>query len=153
VIRIDIKTMTELKLIALDEEDLTVISATMQDAIFKIEGLEFDKNSGQFLLAANRFVWEGKGDERSHDHERRRVNVAFKRVRSVKTRGINLKDKSVVLSLLAIQFRVDSEGPEGEIELVMSADAGILLDVECIEVQLTDTGAAWEAKSKPHHSV
>lgn len=145
--------MTQLKLIALDEEDLTVVSAAMQDAIFKIEGLEFDHKNGQFLLAANRFVWEGKGDERTHDHERRRVNVAFKRVRGVKTRGINLKDNSIVLSLLAIQFRVTDDGPEGEIELVLSADAGILLDVECIEVQLTDTGAAWEAKSKPHHDI
>ncbi|MBO6920511.1 MAG: DUF2948 family protein [Rhizobiaceae bacterium] len=145
--------MTQLKLIALDDEDLTVISATMQDAIFKVEGLEFDHKSGQFLLAANRFVWEGKGDERSHDHERRRVNVAFKRVRGVKTRGINLKYNNIVLSLLAIQFREKDEGPEGEIELVMSAEAGILLDVECIEVQLTDTGAAWEAKSKPHHNI
>jgi hypothetical protein len=145
--------MNQLKLIALDEEDLTVMSATMQDAIFKIEGLEFDKNSGQFLIAANRFVWEGKGAERSHNHERRRVNVAFKRVRNVKTRGINLKDNAIVLSLLAIQFRKNGEGPEGEIELVLAADAGILLDVECIEVQLTDTGAAWEAKSKPHHSI
>lgn len=145
--------MKQLKLIALDNEDLTVISAAMQDAIFKVEGLEFDQNSGQFLLAANRFVWEGKGEERSHNHERRRVNIAFKRIRSVKSRGINLKDNAIVLSLLAIQFRVHDTGPEGEIELVLSTGAGILLDVECIEVQLTDTGAAWEAKSKPHHSV
>lgn len=145
--------MQQLKLISLDEEGLTVISAAMQDAVLKIEDLEFDKKNAQFLLAANRFVWENSSVKPRIPHERRRANISFKRVTNVKIRGVDQKNSDDVLSLLAIRFHQKSDGPEGEIELVMSANAGILLDVECIEVQLTDTGAAWEAKHKPHHGT
>ena len=35
---------------------------------------------------------------------------------------------------------------DGAVELVLSAGGTILLDVDCIEVQLADTGGAWETK-------
>ena len=147
--------MADLKLVALDDEDLTVISATMQDAVFKVEDMDFDHASGQFLLAANRFVWENIKSKRTKTHERHRSNIVFKRVRNIKLRGIDRSKNDEVLSLLAIQFHKNEDGPDGQIELVMSANAGvsagILLDVECIEVQLTDTGGAWETKFKPSH--
>lgn len=143
--------MSELKLLALDEEDLTVISAAMQDAVLRVEDLEFDKNNNQFLCAANRFAWEKPKGFFKKTHERHRAVLAFKRVNDVKMRGFNAGNDEEVLSLLALRFTQTGEGPEGQLELIMSGDAGILLDVECIEVQLTDTGGAWETRFKPKH--
>ena len=37
------------------------------------------------------------------------------------------------------------------IELVFAGDGAIRLDVECIEAQLADMPAAWEAQSVPKH--
>jgi hypothetical protein len=50
--------MDSLKLIALDETDLAVISACLQDAVFKTGDTAFLGKDAVFTLEANRFVWE-----------------------------------------------------------------------------------------------
>ena len=142
--------MDSLKLLALDAEDLSVVSAHLQDAVFKTDGLAYDARHQVFSLAVNRFVWE-KAGARGKNFERRRAVVAFKRVTAVRTLGIDRKDKEAVFSLLAVNFAQNGEGPDGTLELVLSGNASIALDVECVEVQLADTGGAWETSLKPRH--
>ena len=139
-----------LKLMALDDADLEVVSAHMQDAVFKVGDLQYLPSHKQFALAANRFVWENtaSGDR---PLERRRSALVFKQVKSVRSIGFDRHADDSVLSLLAVTFEKDGEGPDGDIELVLSGGGSILLDVDCIEVQLADTGAAWETKLKPRH--
>ena len=50
--------MSGLKLMALDGEDLAIISTHMQDSVFKLKDVSFEPRPGQFVLSANRFVWE-----------------------------------------------------------------------------------------------
>jgi hypothetical protein len=145
-----LKAMTELKLLALDTDDLGVISAHMQDAVFKVGDVRWSASERNFSLAGNRFVWEKLGKKRK-EYERRRSALVFKRVQAVRSIGINLSHKEEVLSLLAITFTQKGEGPEGTVELVLSGTATIALDVECIEVALADVGGAWETASKPRH--
>ncbi len=142
--------MDSLKLLALDAEDLSVVSAHLQDAVFKTDGLAYDARHQVFSLAVNRFVWE-KAGARGKNFERRRAVVAFKRVSAVRSLGIDRKDKESVFSLLAVNFAQKGEGPEGTVELVLSGNASVALDVECVEVQLADTGGAWETSLKPRH--
>lgn len=142
--------MDALKLMALDAEDLEIVSAHVQDAVLKVSGIVFNGRSGQLSIELNRFVWE-KADERSKAYERRRAVLLFKRVQAVRSVGFDRRDGDKVLSLLALQFEQKGAGPEGTLELVLSADATIALDVECIEVQLADTGGAWETGFKPRH--
>ncbi|MBN9056331.1 MAG: DUF2948 family protein, partial [Rhizobiales bacterium] len=103
-----------------------------------------------FSLAVNRFVWE-KAAGRGKAFERRRAVIAFKRVNAVRSIGVDRKDTEAVFSLLAVDFTPNGEGPDGTITLVMSGNASIALDVECVEVQLADTGGAWETSLKPRH--
>lgn len=142
--------MDSLKLLALDTEDLSVISAHLQDAVFKTDGLAYDARHQVFSVVVNRFVWE-KASERGKSFERRRAVVAFKRVTAVRSLGIDRKDKEAVFSLLAVNFAQNGEGPDGTLELVLSGNASVALDVECVEVQLADTGGAWETSLKPRH--
>jgi len=142
--------MDSLKLLALDTEDLAVVSAHLQDAVFKTEGLAYDARHHVFSVAVNRFVWE-KAAGRGKTFERRRAMIAFKRVNAVRSLGIDRKDADAVFSLLAVNFTPKGEGPEGVVELVLSGNASIALDVECVEVQLADTGGAWETSLKPRH--
>jgi hypothetical protein len=144
-----IDSMT-LKLLALDDEDLDVVSAHMQDAVFKCGDLQYWPSKKQFAIAANRFVWE-ETEKGRQPFERRRAAVVFKQVRGVKSIGFDHKNGESVQSLLAVTFEKDGEGPEGSIELVLAGGGAVLLDVECIEVQLADTGGAWETKLKPRH--
>ncbi|NLS02272.1 DUF2948 family protein [Rhizobium sp. P32RR-XVIII] len=142
--------MTDLKLLALDNEDLAVVSAHMQDSVFKVGDMAWSPRDGQFSIAANRFVWE-EAIRKRKGFERRRAALVFKRVLAVRSTGINRRRRDEVLSLLSVAFEQKGEGPEGTIELTLAGEAEIVLDVECIEAALADIGGAWETASKPRH--
>ncbi|MBW8789774.1 MULTISPECIES: DUF2948 family protein [Rhizobium] len=142
--------MTDLKLVALDDEDLAIISAHMQDSVFKVGDIDWSPRDAQFALAVNRFVWEG-AERKRRGFERRRAALVFKRVLAVRSLGIDRGKRDEVLSLLALRFEKKGEGPDGTVELALSGTASIALDVECIEVQMADIGGAWAAVAKPRH--
>jgi len=140
--------MSQLKLMALDADDLQVISSCCQDAVLKIGDLDYLASKKQFALSLNRFAWELDG--KSKTPERRKSVLHFAQVNGVKVSGIDRSEKEMVISLLAVLFEVGDE-PSGEIELVFAGDGAIKLNVECIEAQLSDMPAAWEAKGRPSH--
>lgn len=139
-----------LKLAALDEEDLAVISAHVQDAVMKVGQLSYSGSAKQFVLTMNRFAWEAAAARPRSSDERRQSVLAFSRVLSARSHGIDFKATDDVLSLLAIRF-VGAEAPTGTVELVFAGDAMIRLEVECVEARLADTGGAWRASSRPDH--
>ncbi|THF50789.1 DUF2948 family protein [Allorhizobium terrae] len=143
--------MTDLKLLSLDNDDLTILSAHMQDAVFKPGDVDYTPRAGIFSVAVNRFVWE-KAKRKDKSFERRRAVLTIKRVQAVRSIGFDRTDKEQVLNLLALNFNQKGEGPDGTLELVCAAGATIALDIECIEVQLADVGGAWETTSRPNHS-
>lgn len=139
-----------LKLAALDEQDLKVVSAHVQDGVLKAGDIKWLSAESRFLLAMNRFAWEKKQRLFQPGHERRRSVLQFDKVLAVKSHGIDPADSDKVLSLLAVTFSPAS-APAGTIELVFSGDAAIRLEVEYIEARLTDLGAAWQTRSRPAH--
>jgi hypothetical protein len=149
--------MSELKLAALDLEDLEIISAHMQDAVARLGDFIWLEKQQQFILEANRFVWEDVEGEES-PAQRRRTGLSFSRVRAVKSRNLQQDNKDKIVNLLAIRFLPDSpqadgeDGPgEGSIELVFSDDCTLRLEVECIEVRMKDLGPVWAARGTPAH--
>lgn len=137
-----------LKMVAMDEEDLAIVSAHCQDAVLKPADLEFMARDRRFLLRMNRFAWER---QQAGDEPERRLSVLhFERVSKVTMKGIRQGDDATVLSLLAILFD-PGEAPGGHVDLVFSGEAAIRLEVECIEAQLSDMQAAWAARSAPVH--
>ncbi len=142
--------MNALKLVALDEQDLRIISAHVQDAVLKVGDLQMHARGRRFILEMNRFVWEKKRRFFRPVGERRRAVLHFERVRSVKAIGLNRSRPDDVLNLLAIIFEA-GEAPSGTIVLTFSGGAALRLEVECIEAQLADLGAAWETPSRPSH--
>lgn len=144
--------MSGLKLLALDTDDLGILSAHLQDSVLKAGDLGFSGKTGVFTAIVNRFVWE-EAKERATAFERRRALLTFKRVQAVRSMGFDRNNRDQVLALLALKFTPKGEGPEGELELVLAGGAGIVLDVECIEGQLADMGGAWETTRKPRHPL
>lgn len=140
--------MDELKLFALDDEDLAIISAHLQDAVVKVGDMGFVSKAQRFALVLNRFDWDQK--ETAQELVRRRTGLHFERVRAVKVRGIDLQAKDTVLNLLAIIFLPDEE-PSGHLLLTFSGGAEIRLDVECIEAGMSDLGPAWGCIHAPAH--
>ncbi len=146
--------MTQLKLAALDGDDLAVISAHMQDAVLLVGDMKFMPGRGQFAVVANRFDWEhaenGLGDGSAF--RRQRTGLHFNRVLSAKAIGINQRRDDGVLELLSITFE-PGEAPSGDIVLAFAGGGTLRLVAECIEVQMSDFGAAWETQSKPEHDL
>ena len=142
--------MTDLKLVALDEEDLAIVSAHVQDAVMKVADLTYAPRDSRFLLAMNRFAWEEGSGLFRRRRERRRAVLHFDRVLAARSSGFDPAKPDEVLSLLAITF-TPGAAPAGTIELVFSGNAAVRREVECIEARLADLGAAWEAASTPAH--
>lgn len=142
--------MADLKLLALDKDDLAIISAHMQDSVFRVADLDYDRRSRTFTAVVNRFVWE-EAARKKKGFERRRSAISFKRVEAVRSLDVQRANPDEVYSLLAIRFEQKGEGPDGTIELTLAGGAAITLDVECIEVQMLDTGGAWGTERMPQH--
>ena len=146
--------MEELRLTALDEQDLSVISAHLQDAVILVGDMKFTPARNQFAIVANRFDWEhsenGRGD--GQPFQRRRTGVHFNRVSAARAQNIRQGEDAAVLELLSITFE-PAELPSGTILLTFAGGGTLKLDVECIEAQMSDMGPVWETPSKPEHDL
>ncbi len=142
--------MDPLKLLALDDEDLEIISAHVQDAVMKVGDLQFTGGSRKFVVPMYRFAWETSATSARPQPERRNSILHFDRVLSARLSGISRDKPDDVLSLLAITYAV-TDAPAGSIDLIFSGGGTIRLDVECVEARLVDLGGAWEASSLPAH--
>ena len=141
--------MTDLKLLALDNEDLEVISATTQDAVVRVADMGFAQADRRFALLMNRYVWEGTGGKKG---ERRRSALHFDRVASAQVSGVDTTARDGVLELLDIRF-AETDSPSGIVELRFAGGGTVRLAVECLEARMQDLGAAWAAKAKPEHTA
>lgn len=144
------QAMTDLKLIALDTEDLEVVSAHVQDAVLKVEDMGFAQADRRFALLINRFDWTSTGARGKG--ERRRAALRFDHVTAARTAGFNPDAPDGVLELLAITF-AETEAPAGTVTLDFAGGGSLALDVECLEARLHDLGAAWAAKAVPAHDL
>lgn len=143
--------MEELKLIALDAEDLRILSCHLQDAVIRVGDMAYLKEGMRFAAIANRFDWEGAVKSKDDEFQRRRTGLRFERVKSAQVQGIDLKKKDEVLVLLAVAFEPGDE-PEGTLTLHFAGGGAIRLGVECIEAELRDLGAVWSTQHKPEHA-
>jgi hypothetical protein len=141
--------MDLLKLVALDQEDLAVVSAHLQDAIVRVGDLTYLPQEKRFALMARRFDWEANPNE---PPRRRLTGLHFERVTAVRVRGIDRGNPDAVVSLLAITFE-ETDNPSGTATLIFAEGGAIQLDVECIELQMKDLGPVWEAEGRPSHET
>ncbi|HEX5930927.1 MAG TPA: DUF2948 family protein [Methyloceanibacter sp.] len=142
--------MEPLKLIALDEEDLAVLSSLLQDAVLRVADMSYLPKQKRFAAALNRFEWEGAAKDAGQNYRRRRAALRFDRVFNAKLKNVKPQAGERVLSLLAVAF-TPKDAPSGTLTLTFSGDASIQLEVECIEAELKDLGPEWRTRSKPAH--
>ncbi|MEO1693738.1 MAG: DUF2948 family protein [Pseudomonadota bacterium] len=149
--------MTDLKLIALDEEDLAVVSAQLQDAVVRVADLQYLARDRRFVAIVNRFDWlaaEKEPARRRATYERRRTALRLDHVKAVRLKDISRADTARVLSLLALRFeRLADDQPDGTVTLTFSDGAAVAIDVEAIECELRDLGPVWATRSKPEHDL
>jgi hypothetical protein len=145
--------MEELKLIALDKDDIAVVSAHVQDALVKVADVLWQPHERRFVMALNRFDWmnavDGKS-AKSSDYRRCRTALRFERVLACKCRDLDPSNKDALLNLLAVEF-AERDSPSGTVTLTFSGGGVIRLDVECLEAELADLGEVYSAGLCPDH--
>ena len=138
-----------LKLVALDREGLGVISAHAQDSCLRRADMTWQPKQKRFLLSAMRFDWAGAKEGRS---ERIGSVLRFDRVLKVSHLGLDDRDESQVLNLLAVTFE-KTDPPAGMVLLAFADGAIVRLEVECLEAELRDVGPRRPAQECPGHAL
>jgi hypothetical protein len=136
--------MDLLRLVALDPDDLAVVSAHLQDALLRVGDIVYLPKERRFVVQTRRFDWEASAPQR------RLTCMHFEHVTGVRVRGIDQADKDAVLNLLAISFD-ERDAPSGTATLIFAEGGAIQVDLECIEMQMKDIGPVWAAESRPSH--
>lgn len=143
--------MDLLKFACLEEEDLEVVSAHLQDAVTKVSDVLWRPQEKRLVIVLNRFDWEG-AQAATPQNRRRRAALRFERVMSCKCRAIDPASDNQVLNLLAIEFS-ETLPPSGIVTLIFSGGAAMRLEVECLEAELADLGPTWVAARCPAHPL
>ncbi len=162
-----------LKLRARDADDLQAIAGCLQDALVPLADTAYLKAEKRFVMVANRFRWEGApdqarklerspkrnpqetGDARFEDtdgesgalYERVNCGLCFDSVRKVQFRGVDLRDRNQILSVLTLTH------DPGGITIVFSGEAEIRLEVDKIRCHLDDLGEPWPTRWRPAHDT
>lgn len=135
-----------LHLIARDADDLRVISALVQDAVFPVTDMTLDRRRRRFAALVSRFRWEDKelAERAGRAVERVRSLLVVQDVTLVQSQGIDRRDVDTILSLLEIRFEPGPEGA-GRLVLVLAGDGAVALEVEDLEISLSDVTRPWAA--------
>ena len=134
-----------LRLRAMDAEDLRVVSALVQDAVFPIEEVSWRRAERRFAILLNRFRWEGAA-EGAGPAERVRSVLCVEEVQAVRSQGIDPADKGTVLSLLSLEWEEGEDGT-GAVILNLAGDGAVRVEVEALEVVLRDVTRPYLAPS------
>ncbi len=147
------ETPEPLKLVALDEDDLKVLSAHLQDAVLRMSDMAWAPSEHRFAAMLNRFDWLAAVEDDGASNLRRcRCALRFDKVKRAQVQNIKPGDPSAFAELLAVTYE-QTEPPSGYITLYFAGGGAVRLDVECIEGQLCDLGVAWKTATKPQHTV
>jgi hypothetical protein len=142
--------MDLLKLIALDRDDLEVVSAHLQDATVKVAEILWRPAERRVVIGLDRFDWEAAQCTKIPACQRRRTALRFERVLNCKCRQVMSGEKGKVLNLLGIEFS-ETDAPGGFVTLMFQGGPALRLEVECLEAELADLGPVWEAEAAPCH--
>ncbi len=131
-----------LRLRALDGDDLRVMAALVQDAVFPVTEMTYDRRRRRFALLLNRFRWE----RTKRPPERVQSLLIVNDVMAAATQGLDLADRELVLSLLSFDFTPGEDGT-GTLDLLLAGDGAVRLSVECLDLALRDVTRPYVAPS------
>lgn len=116
----------KLKLIALEPEDLVVVSAHLEDTRVKASDMVFQSAERRFVMVGARRVGE----------VRRPVGVRFEQVSRVRTRRFD-PGSGEVRTLLSTVF-TPHDKPGGIVTFFFEGGAAVQIEVACLEAAMTD---------------
>jgi len=145
-----------LRVRAEDAEDLTVLSACLQDALVAVRDIAYFPGERRLAMLVNRYRWEGAA-ESEPGGERVLCAVALDGVRQVRRRGIDQTRPGHLLSLLAIRAAGFGAGAGAApaagaaIEFLFAGDAAIRVELDRLLLRAEDMEEPYPTAWRPHH--
>ncbi len=144
--------ISQLKLLANDEKDLKIFSAYLQDGVILTQDIKFLKKNKTLLCIFNRFMWEDAEHGVFRENRRIKSALVFKSILKVKSKNINVKNKSRILEFLALEVN-KLKNDNYNLKLIFSGDGVISMEAEFIDSTLEDFSDSWTTKYKPKHKI
>lgn len=145
-----------LRLVARGGEDLTVLSSLVQDAVFPVGEMRFERKARRFAVLLNRFRWEDReaAARAKRPVERVRSLLVIEDVLAARRQGVDPREQDVILSLLSVAFAPGEDGA-GVVTLTFAGDGAVALEVEALELRLEDVSRPYLAPSRraPDHKL
>ena len=141
-----------LALIAQDADDLPILSALLQDAVFPMGEVAFVRSRRRFAILLSRFRWEDQhlAQAQGRPYERVQSLLVIHDVLAVRIAGIDPAAKDSVQALLALTFHPGQDGA-GTLTLTLAGGGAVALDLEALDFSLRDVTRPHLAKSLPKH--
>jgi Protein of unknown function (DUF2948) len=139
--------MEPLKFVALDPDDLEVVSTHLQDAEVKVADVHWRPQERRLVIGLDRFDWQA-WNASTPEMRRHRAALRLDRVLSCKCNQATPHAKDKVLNLLAVEFEA-TDTPGGVVKFVFSGGGALRCEVECLEVELVDLGPTRIVDTRP----
>lgn len=141
-----------LRLRAETAEDLSIISALLQDAVGKVANVHYAPRRRRFSLLLYRFRWEDKdrAERERREYERVAAALTIDDVQRVRVAGLDPTERETVINILSLSHEAGEDGA-AVLTLVCSGEATVRLEVECVNVGLVDLTRPWAAGGQPQH--
>jgi hypothetical protein len=133
-----------LKLLAEDADDLSIISAALQDAVARIGDIEFEPRARRLTIQFNRYRWEAGGGERV------RTALQLGSVMKLQARRLRRDAPTSVVELLGLVFE-PGEAPGGVVTLAFAGGGDLRCEVECVDALMADISEPWPTPRSPRH--
>ncbi|WP_298912501.1 DUF2948 family protein [uncultured Algimonas sp.] len=133
-----------LKLIANDADDLKVVAAALQDAILRVGDIRFDPVARSVSMRLSRYRHE------TGRRERVECGLRVDGVMSLQSRGIERGEPDAFMVVLDLAFE-PGDAPAGHADLILAGGGVLRLNVEGLDLLLSDTGDPRPVKSEPRH--
>jgi hypothetical protein len=138
-----------LRLLAMDADDLQVISAALQDAIAHVGDIRYEPRARTLTILFNRYRWE-KAGQCEGCGERVYAALQLGDVSRVRHRGLASEDKGALVSCLAADYE-PIDAPGGAVVFRFCHGGDLRVEVDCVDAVLADVSEAWPAQSAPDH--
>jgi len=129
--------MASRKLIALDEDDLAVISAHVQDARVRTGNILWRQGEKRLVIGLERLDLDQELDGKQPGNLVSALR--FDRVLSVKSRNVAADKPDAAIELIGLEF-TETSAPSGKVTLLFSDRGAMQIEVECLECELADLG-------------
>jgi len=134
----------KLKIKAIDQDDLKILSSLCQDSIFSIDEIVYLKEEKKLVATFSRFCWELNN---SKDYDKK---VNFRVVSGIQIHNVlkinyNNFENNNFFNLLSITYK------SNYISFNFSLNSSINIKVKTINILLDDLDIPWPTVKKPMH--